>query len=216
MDERRKSIQIRPQMGVPLSEKEALHPLFGQLPQLLHLRMVAILVRKGLGVAGGVESAGAPARLLVQQQADGRSGSLPRRADEGAEEEVGQGVEPHLHTDDVGGDHSRVGGMNHNAPLLHPSGQVEREESERQLGVAVDGDAPEGTPPAPGEEIRKVQMSDGIGARHHIDHPAAGPHQGEQQTGQQVGTNVVDADGTLQSLVGRPSGGLPRKVIDNQ
>ena len=149
-----------------------------------------------------VERARALSGIFVQQQADGRVGSLAGRADEGAEEQVGQRVEPHVHGDDVRRDNARVGRVDHDAPVADALGQVDGEEGQRQLGVAVNGDAPEAAPPSAGEEVREIQMADGVGARHHVDHAAAGVHQREQLAGQQVGAYVVDADRALQSVFG--------------
>jgi len=178
------------------------HNLFRAPPKLLHLHVARVLFRQRLGVPADVERARALSGVFVQQQADGRVGSLAGRADEGAEEQVGQRVEPHVHGDDVRRHDARVGSVDHDAPVADALGQVDGEEGQCQLGVAVDGDAPEAAPSSAGEEVGEVQVADGVGARHHVDHAAARVHQRKQLAGQQVGPDVVDADRTFQSVFG--------------
>ena len=185
-----------------------LHYLFRPFPEFLHLLVLRVFLGKRLGVSAHVEGARPLSGILVQQQADGGVGPLAWRAYEGAEEEVGQRVEPHVHGDDVRRHDARVSGIDHDAAVFDAGGQVEGEECQRQLGVAVDGDAPEATFAASGEEVGKVQVSYGVGARYHVDHAASLSHQWQELACQQVGACIVDADRALQSVLGDVPGGF--------
>ena len=100
--------------------------------------------------------------VLVEEETDGSVGALAGSADEGAEDEVRQRVEKHLHTDNLCGDDAGVGGVDHDAAVAQALGKVEGEEGDGQLGVAIDGDAPEAALAATLEEVGEVQMADAI------------------------------------------------------
>ncbi len=121
-----------------------------------------------------------------------------------------------MHGDDVGRHNARIGSVHHNAFVLHPLRQVKGEERQRQLGVAVDRDAPEFARFSPQEEVGKVKASYGIGARHHVDDAAPLSHQRQQLAGQQVGTYVVHAYRLLQSVFGDVPSRLQRTGIVHQ
>ena len=179
-----------------------LHPFLGQPPQLIGLLVVQVFIGQPLRMAADVQRSCPLARLLVQQQTDSRSSSLPWRADEGTEQDVCQRVEPHVHRDDVGRNDARIGCIDHNPPLLHPTGKFYREQRQGELGIAINGNTPEGSFLTLKEEIGKIEPPDGIGARHHVHHPASLTHQRKQLTCQQIRTYIVDADRALQTVFG--------------
>ena len=75
--------------------------LFCQAPEGLHLGMVGIFSGELFLVTAGVERAGTLAAFGGEQQTNGRVSPLTRRTDEGTEENIGQGVEPHVHGDNL-------------------------------------------------------------------------------------------------------------------
>ena len=76
----------------------------------------------GFGGGGGIEG---PGRTLL------------RCADEGAEEAVGQRVDPRVHGDHVGIDYARVGGIDPDASGAELLGQSRGVEREGELRLAV-------------------------------------------------------------------------------
>ena len=66
-------------------------------------------------------------QIGFQQQADGRIGSLSGSTDEGAEQDIGQGIEPHIHADDVGRHDARIGCVDGDSLVFQLSGQPARE-----------------------------------------------------------------------------------------
>lgn len=93
--------------------------------------------------------------ILIQQQMNGRSRSLLRCTDERTEENVRQRVEPHVHCYDIGGNHSRISSIHHNAPFPDAGSQINRKQGQSQFRIAINRNTPEAPSPAAKEEVRK-------------------------------------------------------------
>ena len=177
-----------------------LHDFLRPFPQFLALFVMLIFLAKVLHAIRAVEGARLASLVLVEKQAYGGVSTLSRSAYEGTEEDVGQGVEEHLHAYDARRHDARVGSVHRDASLAKPVGQLEGEERDGQFRVAVDVDALETALAPPFEEFGEVESTQTVDTRGHVHDATPLPHQGQEQTREQVGPNVVHAYRALQSV----------------
>lgn len=107
-----------------------------------------------------------------------------------------------MHGDDIGRHNPRVSRIHNNTFVFDATGQVDGEQSQCQLRVAIYRNAPKATLPSPEEKIRKVKMTDGIRTRYHIHNTAPLSHQWQQLAGQQVRPYIIDTHRPFQSVFG--------------
>ena len=67
-----------------------------------------------------------------------------------------------MHGDDIGRHNPRVGRIHNNTFVFDATGQVDGEQSQCQLRVAIYRNAPKATPSSPEEKIRKVKKKVGF------------------------------------------------------
>ena len=121
--------------------------VLGSVPQILHLLVAVELVADVDDAVRVVEGSRLSGLVFVQQEADGCVGTLSGCADEGTVEEVGNGIQKrYVQAYDVRRDDAWVGCIHRDAFVLQAVGEVEGEERQCQLGVAVDRDTPEASP----------------------------------------------------------------------
>ena len=164
--------------------------------------MVEELVADGMDVVAAVEGTGLRSLVLIKKEMDGGVGTLTGGADYRTEDDVREDVEPLLHPDDIGADDTRVGSIDGDAAVLQPPGEVEGKEGDGQLGVVVDGDAPEAAPTTAPEEIREVQTAPRENEGGHIHDARSLAHQRQQQAGEEKGADIVDTHRALESVHG--------------
>ena len=147
------------------------------VPQLLHLHMVGELSGKRFRTATYIQSTRTFSRILIQQQMNSRCGPFPGSTDERTEKNIRQRVEPHVHRYDIGGNNARVSRINHNTFFFKTGSQIKSKQSQRQFRITVHRNTPEASFPSPKKEIGKVETSDSIGTRYHINDTASLSHQ---------------------------------------
>ena len=164
--------------------------------------MLGVLLAQVDDTARAVESARLPLHILGQEQVDGRVGTLQGSAYDGAEDEVGDGVEEHLHAYDARVHDAGVNGIHRDAQLLYALGQFECEKRDGQFAVAIGPDAQEETLATLLKHVGKVEPSQGMHARSHVDYTSPLGHQRQEQACEQVRAHIVHADGALQAVHG--------------
>ena len=90
---------------------------------------------------------------------DGSGGTLSGSADDGGEDGLGDGVEPHLKVYDIRGNYTRVGTVDGDALLLEFPCQFEGEQGDGKFGVAIWEDAPEESSASCIKERREIYSS---------------------------------------------------------
>ena len=90
---------------------------------------------------------------LIQKQTDSCRSSLLRSTDTRTEQYVGQRIKPHIHTDDIGRNNSRIGGIDCNSAVFHPFRQFTRKQPQSQLGIAINRNTPKATLLPAGKKI---------------------------------------------------------------
>ena len=133
--------------------------VFRARPQFLHLKMMKVFVREGNDTITAAESTCLSGFVLVKKEMDCCVSSLTRRVNEGTEKDISKRIEEHLHANDLCVDDSRISSIDSNALCFDPLRQVECEEGNGQLGVAIDRNAPKAPFPTSLEEIRKVETT---------------------------------------------------------
>ena len=106
-----------------------------------------------------------------------------------------------MHCYDIGGNHSRISSIHHDAPFPDAGSQINRKQGQSQFRIAINRNTPEAPSPAAEKEVRKIEMSDSISTRHHIHDTASFSHQRKKFARQQIRGHIVDAYRTLQAIL---------------
>ena len=113
---------------------------------------------------------------IIQKQTDSCRGSLLRSTDTRTEQYVSQRVKPHIHTDDIGRNNTRIGSIDSNSFCFQPFRKFTGKKPQSQFCITVNRDTPKTASFSTNQKFRS-NLPYGIRARNHVHNPGSLTHQ---------------------------------------